>query len=107
MKKYIVACIKEWNIINYEKFIGSANRNWQILTSPSELNIETLNEVRPRYIFFPHWSWLCIQRSCLVTRRYIQLGHPHLYWIRTHLLKPYPQDADRSIDFWHYSCGYS
>ncbi len=57
MKKYIIASIHEWNILNYEKYFA-ADERFTLITSKKELNLEFLREVGPRYIFFPHWSWI-------------------------------------------------
>ena len=56
MNSYLVATIKEWNINQYilasKKFTG----NWFLINDPSELKLETLKKINPKYIFFPHWS---------------------------------------------------
>ncbi|PIE54677.1 MAG: methionyl-tRNA formyltransferase [Dethiosulfovibrio peptidovorans] len=33
-------------------------RHWFLINKPEDLTISFLREVSPRYVFFPHWSWL-------------------------------------------------
>lgn len=55
---YIVATIKDWNIENFNLHTKNIPGNWHLITTPESLTIETLTTLNPRYIFFPHWSWL-------------------------------------------------
>lgn len=55
---YIVATIKDWNLQAYEKFYSIFPGSWTLINEPSQLTIEHLRRIKPRYIFFPHWSWL-------------------------------------------------
>jgi len=57
MTNYIVATIKPWNIAAFKKHKGRA-KNWRLIMDKKDLNLETLRKLRPRYIFFPHWSWI-------------------------------------------------
>jgi len=52
---YCVATIKPWNIRNFEKFFGN-NSQWYLITSPEEYDV--IKELKPRYVFLPHWSWI-------------------------------------------------
>ncbi|WP_151900710.1 methionyl-tRNA formyltransferase [Sulfurimonas hydrogeniphila] len=56
----IIATIKEWNIKQYfllaEKYKNKFD--FMLITTPKELNYEELKKIKPKYIFFPHWSWL-------------------------------------------------
>lgn len=56
MHKYIVATTKEWHIKIFKK--KHAFENWSLVSSPDELTLEKISELNPRYIFFPHWSWI-------------------------------------------------
>jgi methionyl-tRNA formyltransferase len=58
MVNYVVAAIKEWNIDAFKKYSVDLRGDWHFVGSPDELSIEFLNNTQPRYIFFPHWSWL-------------------------------------------------
>lgn len=60
MENIIVVTIKEWNINNYflikEKFSNSYN--FFLITNSEELEIKEIEQINPKYIFFPHWSWI-------------------------------------------------
>lgn len=55
--KYIVATVKPWNIELYEKRVDSLPGEWTLVTKPADLTLDLVQEICPRYIFFPHWSW--------------------------------------------------
>ena len=55
---YIVATTKYWNVENFTKFTKSLSGNWILITDKSKLTLETLSQLKPKYIFFPHWSWI-------------------------------------------------
>lgn len=57
MKQYLVATVKPWNLTAYEKYSSSLPGEWHLVTSPQALNSILNLGFRPRYIFFPHWSW--------------------------------------------------
>ena len=60
MDNIIVATVKEWNIRNFfllqEKYEGKFN--FSLVTNPDELNYLFIKDINPKYIFFPHWSWI-------------------------------------------------
>lgn len=60
MENIIIATIKEWNIKNAKLLIENLKEIYNIvlLTKKEELNIEYLKEINPKYVFFPHWSWI-------------------------------------------------
>lgn len=53
---YIVATIKPWNIMVYNEIICRFKGQWHLITDPIDLTVETIRELNPKYIFFPHWS---------------------------------------------------
>lgn len=58
-KKYIVATIKSWNINNFYKLKERDIDNyWYLIKDKAELNYENVRKISPKYIFFPHWSWI-------------------------------------------------
>jgi len=57
---YVVATIKPWNISQFKTEVDSLPGNWLFVGSRDQLTIEWLNKIKPRYIFFPHWSWVVI-----------------------------------------------
>ena len=58
MSNYIVATIKEWNIKEFHEKTPKLPGNWHLVSDKQELTIELINSLKPRYIFFPHWSWI-------------------------------------------------
>ena len=58
MNRYIIATIKPWNIAAYERHVGNLPGDWTLLTDPGDLTLDKLEKINPRYIFFPHWSWI-------------------------------------------------
>lgn len=55
---YIVATIKEWHIEQYNKVSPTLSGSWSLINDPNKLTLEYLREIKPTYIFFPHWSWI-------------------------------------------------
>lgn len=59
MKKnvYIVAAIRPWNIQTFHDVINYYPGTWHLMTDPEELTPARIKKLKPRYIFFPHWSY--------------------------------------------------
>ena len=55
--EYIVAAKGDWNRKSFEKYSKKLPGHWLYCSNPSELD-SLLKDVNPRYIFFPHWSWI-------------------------------------------------
>src|SRR3989338_5920724 len=59
MKKTIViAAIHPWNIARAKKWRVPKGFRKVVITRKEDLTPETLRRIRPRYVFFPHWSWI-------------------------------------------------
>ncbi|NEQ36719.1 MAG: methionyl-tRNA formyltransferase [Okeania sp. SIO3I5] len=56
-KSYIVCGSKPWNRHIFNTKLVKYPGNWLFIDSPTQLIIEEIKEVNPRYIFFLHWSW--------------------------------------------------
>ncbi len=56
INKYIVATKGSWNIKQYQALLSKKKRVWHLITKPKDLNLKKLKIIKPRYIFFPHWS---------------------------------------------------
>ena len=54
---YIVATSKPWNVNEYHKRTPSWTGRWHLVERRDDLKRDLISEPRPRYIFFPHWSW--------------------------------------------------
>jgi methionyl-tRNA formyltransferase len=60
--KYMIATIKSWNIKNSRKFIlDNPDFELALITDKNELTFDRVKEFNPRYIFFPHWSWIILK----------------------------------------------
>jgi len=57
IQNFVVATIKPWNIANFKKYFGN-KKNYYLIQNKEKLTLDYLREINPRYIFFPHWSWL-------------------------------------------------
>lgn len=58
MTSYVVATVKEWNIARFHENVPRLGGDWHLITDRSELTAERLKALAPRYVFFPHWSWI-------------------------------------------------
>ena len=59
MAQYVIATTKSWNIENAEKLkIKYPNDSFYIITEKEKLTEKELETLNPRYVFFPHWSWI-------------------------------------------------
>jgi methionyl-tRNA formyltransferase len=55
---YLVVTIKQWNLEVYEKHISKLEGSWSLITDKEDLTLENIKKINPKYIFFPHWSWI-------------------------------------------------
>lgn len=56
---YLVVTTKSWNYDFFEKIKAEDVKNqWFLITDKNELTLERVRTINPRYIFFPHWSWI-------------------------------------------------
>jgi methionyl-tRNA formyltransferase len=56
----IIATVKSWNISRAVQLRASLSRTHEVhvVTDREALRHEALKALSPRYIFFPHWSWI-------------------------------------------------
>lgn len=57
---YLIASHHEWNkesFSNLQKKIGAEHKLF-FIKDKSQLNLKFLKKIKPRYIFFPHWSFI-------------------------------------------------
>ena len=55
---YVIATSRKWNIpiaARLEKRLGTP---FKLLTEKEQLTLDYLEKISPRYIFFPHWSYV-------------------------------------------------
>lgn len=58
---YLLVTIKEWNIDAYKEYISKLDGNWFLITNKDDLTLGKIKKIDPKYIFFPHWSWLVLK----------------------------------------------
>ncbi|RLB12462.1 MAG: methionyl-tRNA formyltransferase, partial [Deltaproteobacteria bacterium] len=51
-----VATIKPWHIQVYHEVVKNYPGEWHLISEPKELSVAKIETLRPKYIFFPHWS---------------------------------------------------
>lgn len=56
---YVIATTKSWNIDNVKKLRKKySHEEFYLITDKNELVLDFLDNKKPEYIFFPHWSWI-------------------------------------------------
>jgi len=55
---HIVATTKDWNIKNFNTVSHKIQAHWHLITNKEDLTYEKIEPLNPRYIFFPHRSWI-------------------------------------------------
>ena len=55
MNKYLIASSKEW--FHLENMNNELRDRLFFLDKKEDLTIKNLEEMSPRFIFFPHWNW--------------------------------------------------
>ena len=55
---YIVATIRPWNIKMFKEVIRYYPGRWVFVDKADDLTLDFVQKVKPRYIFFPHWSFI-------------------------------------------------
>jgi len=58
---YLVVTKHQWNIEEYQHYSKTLPGNWYLVTDKDSLTLNYLKTINPKYIFFPHWSWLVPQ----------------------------------------------
>jgi len=55
--KYIFCAYRGWALKLYEK-LSKKHKNMILINCPEKLTFEKINKIKPKYIFFPDWSWI-------------------------------------------------
>ncbi len=60
MENIIIATIKDWNIKNFYKLENFYKDKYKfyLISGKSDFTYENISKINPKYIFFPHWSWI-------------------------------------------------
>ncbi|EAH8542106.1 methionyl-tRNA formyltransferase [Campylobacter coli] len=55
----VIATLKKWNIKNFDKLCNFFPKfNFILITKKDDLNLNYIQSIEPKYIFFPHWSFI-------------------------------------------------
>ena len=54
---YVVATIRRWNVEEFARQVPNFPGRWVLITDPVSLSVDLVRSLKPRYVFFPHWSW--------------------------------------------------
>lgn len=60
MEQIIICTIKDWNIKKFYKIKEDLKNSFEfhLIDSKDKLSYEFIKKINPKYIFFPHWSWI-------------------------------------------------
>ncbi|HBR97494.1 MAG TPA: methionyl-tRNA formyltransferase [Gammaproteobacteria bacterium] len=58
---YLVCTVKSWNIEAFHALTPALPGNWHLFSDKDSLTLEKVRDINPRYVFFPHWSWIVPQ----------------------------------------------
>ena len=64
---YIVATTKPWNVKMFKNRISKYEGHWILVSDPKKLTPSLVTRLKPRYIFFPHWSWIVPKEILVAT----------------------------------------
>lgn len=54
---YIVAARTPWHRLVFDDVVAAWPERWEFVERREELTVDLIEYRRPRYVFFPHWSW--------------------------------------------------
>lgn len=57
MNHYLVCSVKPWHWKQFEIYSRKIPGKWTLIKKPGDLTAARLKRLRPKYVFFPHWSW--------------------------------------------------
>jgi methionyl-tRNA formyltransferase len=55
---YLVAARRRWHAHVFHEVVARWPERWALVTERAALTPDLVRSLRPRYVFFPHWSWL-------------------------------------------------
>src|SRR5882672_1131472 len=56
-EQYLVVGSAPWNRRVFDNVIARLLGRWKFIGTREELTADAVNALKPRYIFFLHWSW--------------------------------------------------
>ena len=58
MEKYIIASEKKWHDTCFAQLQKCVRAEWVRINASSDLTLEKIDEINPKYLFFLHWSYI-------------------------------------------------
>lgn len=59
MRRFCAVGSKAWNRVHFHTLLEPSGRGeWLFIDEPAKLSQETLEDFKPEFIFFLHWSWI-------------------------------------------------
>lgn len=58
MKNYVIATSRPWNVPMVERLAARLEARVHLIQDRGELSYDRLSEIKPEFVFFPHWSYL-------------------------------------------------
>jgi methionyl-tRNA formyltransferase len=55
---YVLATSRPWNEIMAQRLAEKTGHVFHLVTTKNDLALDRLQKLKPRYIFFPHWSYI-------------------------------------------------
>ena len=55
---YVIATSRPWNETLANRLHERTGHTFHLITRKEELSLERLQKIEPRYVFFPHWSYI-------------------------------------------------
>jgi methionyl-tRNA formyltransferase len=55
-RQYVIASGRSWNLDLANRLNAELPAEFTLISDPEDLNLERLDSIKPRYVFFPHWS---------------------------------------------------
>ena len=58
MANFLIASSKPWTFVEYKNRFKNSIDDWRYIDKKEKLDKDYLKILKPKYIFFPHWSWI-------------------------------------------------
>jgi len=58
MPRFVFACSRPWGLEAFQRHRPRLPGQWTVVTAKADLSLGMLQALQPRYVFFPHWSWI-------------------------------------------------
>lgn len=55
---YVIATSRSWNAVLVQRLEELTGNHFYLIDRKEDLTVERLREISPKYVFFPHWSYM-------------------------------------------------